>query len=82
MPQITVTLDDETYLELVHYCAKGRKSAFVNNAVYEAIKLCTDFRSGIVCPNAMLTYSKGDVVGAKEWVIREQERRARESGEE
>lgn len=78
MPQITVTLDDATYAELVHYCAKGAKSRFVNYAVYQAILLCTDFQSGIVSPNAMHAYGRGDLMGAKDWVQRERKRRAKE----
>jgi len=41
MPQITVTLDEQTYMELCHYLPKGMKSAFVNTAVREAIMACS-----------------------------------------
>ena len=37
MPQITVTLDEMTYMDLVHNLPKGTKSAFVNRAVKRAI---------------------------------------------
>lgn len=37
MPQITVTLDEMVYLDLVHHLPKGMKSAFVNKAVEWAI---------------------------------------------
>lgn len=37
MPQITVTLDEMTYMDLVHNLPKGMKSAFVNIAVSIAI---------------------------------------------
>jgi len=37
MPQITVTLDEMTYMDLVHNLPKGEKSAFVNRAVKRAI---------------------------------------------
>jgi len=43
MPQITVTLDEMTYMDLVHNLPKGMKSAFVNTAVREAIDLCEEF---------------------------------------
>lgn len=89
MPQLTITLDEDVFVEILHYCAKGHKSRFVNAAVREAILTCTDFRSGIISPNAMLAYGKGDIVGAKEWVLRERARRddeqeslAKWSGEE
>jgi len=39
MPQITVTLDDMTYMELTHNVPKGMKSAFVNRAVLYAIEI-------------------------------------------
>ena len=78
MPQITVTLDDHTYAELVHYCAKGAKSRFVNYAVYQAIQFCTDCHSKIVSPNAMHAYGLGDLKSAQDWVQSERERRAKE----
>ena len=37
MPQITVTLDEMTYMDLVHNLPKGIKSAFVNRAVKQAM---------------------------------------------
>jgi hypothetical protein len=37
MPQITVTLDEMVYMDLVHNLPKGMKSAFVNKAVERAI---------------------------------------------
>ena len=43
MPQITVTLDEMTYMDLVHNLPKGMKSAFVNRAVKKAILLCGGF---------------------------------------
>ena len=43
MPQITVTLDEMTYMDLVHNLPKGMKSAFVNRAVRKAINQCGGF---------------------------------------
>lgn len=40
MPQITVTLDEETYADLVHNLPKGLKSKFVTRAVAKAIMEC------------------------------------------
>jgi len=53
MPQITVTLDEMTYMDLVHNLPKGTKSAFVNRAVKRAINA--------VCGGegmAMFTYAR------------------------
>ena len=41
MPQITVTLDSDTYMTLTHYLAKGKKSRFVNMAVAAVIQDCS-----------------------------------------
>ena len=41
MPQITVTLDEETYVNLTHFMPKGMKSKFVNMAVAQAIWECS-----------------------------------------
>jgi hypothetical protein len=76
MPQITVTLDEDTFVDLIHYCAKGAKSRFVNRAVREAITFCTDFHSGIISGNAMHAYGRGDLSAARDWVMNERERRA------
>ena len=40
MPQKTVTLEDQVYWELMTL-EKGRVSAFVNRAVFEAIQACS-----------------------------------------
>jgi hypothetical protein len=40
MPQITVTLDDETYMDLTHNLPKGLKSKFVTRAVAKAVLQC------------------------------------------
>jgi hypothetical protein len=39
MPQITVTLDDDVYMDLVHNLPKGLKSKFVNRAIKKAIQV-------------------------------------------
>ena len=41
MPQITVTLDEDTYVNLTHFMPKGMKSRFVNMAVAQAIWECS-----------------------------------------
>jgi hypothetical protein len=41
MPQITVTIDDETYMNLTHFLPKGLKSKFVNMAVAQAMFDCS-----------------------------------------
>ena len=40
MPQKTVTLEDQVYWELTSHLAKGRQSAFVNEAVLDALRNC------------------------------------------
>ena len=40
MPQITVTLDDATYMDLTHNLPKGLKSKFVTRAVAKAVMEC------------------------------------------
>ncbi len=48
MPQITVTLDDETYMDLIHNLPKGLKSKFVNRAIKKAIRqVCMGFGSAM-----------------------------------
>ena len=66
MPQITVTIDDASYLELIHHLPKGMKSKFVNAAIIQAIKDCTWWKRGsevCVIPGAMHQYAKdwGDI---------------------
>ena len=56
MPQITVTVDDQTYWEL-RQVAKGRLSAFVNQACSDAIGLC------LWEPLAYIAYAR-DGIGA------------------
>ena len=38
MPQITVTLDEDVYFDLIHNLPKGMKSKFVNRAVKRAVE--------------------------------------------
>jgi len=40
MPQKTVTLEDQCYWELTQHLEKGKQSAFVNEAVKDAIIMC------------------------------------------
>lgn len=47
MPQITVTIDDETYMNLTHFLPKGMKSRFVNMAVAAAIYDCSVTKTNI-----------------------------------
>jgi len=63
MPQITVTLDEMTYMDLVHNLPKGMKSAFVNRAVQRAIlNVCAGFGG------AMHAYARKGEVAAREKV--------------
>ena len=52
MPQITVTLDEDVYMDLVHSLPKGLKSKFVNRAVKKAVLQCGGFG------NVMHAYAK------------------------
>lgn len=59
MPQITVTVDDQTYWELKQV-AKGRLSAFVNRACLYAIGHCE------LEPLAYVAYSQGGLGASRE----------------
>ena len=41
MPQKTVTLEDQVYWDLTQNLEKGRQSAFVNEAIKDAIRMCS-----------------------------------------
>jgi len=64
MPQKTVTLEDQVYWELTTHLAKGRQSAFVNEAVKTAISNC--------CwePSAYVRYAQEGVGAARREVAR------------
>ena len=48
MPQITVTLADDVYMDLVHNLPKGLKSKFVNRAIEKAMRnVCMGFGSAM-----------------------------------
>ena len=47
MPQITVTLDEDVYIELIHNLPKGLKSKFVNRAVRKALGICQGYGSAM-----------------------------------
>lgn len=80
MPQITVTLDEQTYMELCHYLPKGLKSSFVNTAVREAIMMCSimpNNRLGItphIVGTAMHRLAKHGWDEASEYVYEEMHR--------
>jgi hypothetical protein len=59
MPQITVTLSDEAYWELMQI-EKGLKSGFVNQAVMEAVRTC------FYDPEVYRSYVREGVIGARE----------------
>ena len=40
MPQKTVTLEDQVYWDLTQNLEKGRQSAFVNEAIKDAVRMC------------------------------------------
>lgn len=66
MPQKTVTLEDQVYWELMAL-AKGRQSAFVNEAVKDAIRAC--------CwdPRAYMKYAQGGLEAARAEIKRADE---------
>ena len=77
MPQITVTIDDASYLELIHHLPKGMKSRFVNVAIHRAIIDCSWFQDRVdmgLVPGAMNHYARtwGEDIG--EWIFKELER--------
>ena len=59
MPQKTVTLEDQVYWELTSNLAKGRQSAFVNEAVLDALRNCAWEGS------AMVKYAQGGLEAAR-----------------
>jgi len=59
MPQITVTVDDQTYWEL-RQVAKGRLSAFVSNACADAIARCSWE------PLVYIAYARGGILAARD----------------
>ena len=59
MPQITVTVDDQTYWEL-RQVAKGRLSAFVNRSCADTIAHCNWE------PLAYVAYAQGGIIAARE----------------
>jgi len=59
MPQITVTVDDQTYWE-IRQVAKGRLSAFVNRACADTIARC-EWE-----PLAYVAYAQGGILAARE----------------
>ena len=59
MPQKTVTLEDQVYWELTTNLAKGRQSAFVNEAVKDALIQCGWEGS------AMVKYAQGGLEAAR-----------------
>ena len=67
MPQKTVTLEDQVYWELMAL-AKGRQSAFVNEAVKDALKiLCWNHR-------AYAAYARGGLEAGRFEILRQAER--------
>ena len=59
MPQITVTISDELYWDMMNL-PKGLKSKFVNEAIFEAINKCDDLTGrGTVCPARMHAFARG-----------------------
>jgi len=59
MPQITVTVDDQTYWE-IRQIAKGRLSAFVSRACADTIAHC-EWE-----PLAYVAYSQGGITAARQ----------------
>ena len=77
MPQITVTIDDASYLELIHHLPKGMKSRFVNAAVHRAIDDCCWYVDRVnmgVVPVAMNQYARTWGRDIDEWIFNELER--------
>jgi len=68
MPQKTVTLEDQVYWELMDV-AKGRQSAFVNEALKDA--------QNILCgnPAAYAAYARGGLEAGRAEILRQVERK-------
>ena len=59
MPQITVTIADDIYWDMMNL-PKGLKSKFVNEAIKDAINKCDDLTGrGTVCPARMHAFARG-----------------------
>ena len=67
MPQITVTLSDEAYWELMQI-EKGLKSGVVNQSVMEAVRTC------FYDPEVYRAYVREGVIGARSKLRSIQER--------
>jgi len=67
MPQKTVTLEDQVYWELTQHLAKGKQSAFVNEAVKDAIIMCA------WSPSAYRKYAESGLEAARAEIRRQDE---------
>jgi hypothetical protein len=68
MPQKTVTLEDQVYWELTQHLEKGKQSAFVNEAVKDAILMCA------WSPRAYVKYAQSGLESARDELRRQDER--------
>lgn len=88
MTQITVTIDDETYMNLTHFLPKGMKSKFVNMAVAQAIFDCTIPAGNVygipahVVGNAMHRYAREGPDAAVDYIMFEMKRLDQRKAEE
>jgi hypothetical protein len=73
MPQITVTLQDDLYMELIERLPKGLKSKFVNQAVLDAFAILRD-ENGVVLCGAAPVYARRGYAAASEWAWEENKR--------
>jgi hypothetical protein len=67
MPQKTVTLEDQVYWELTTHLAKGKQSAFVNEAIKDAIIMCA------WSPRAYMKYAQSGLESARDELRRQDE---------
>jgi hypothetical protein len=82
MPQITVTISDDVYWDLMTL-PKGLKSKYVNEALGWAVNKCrSDNGLGDVCPARMHAYARGRLAAYVASIHDDQEKLPVESANE
>lgn len=73
MAQITVTLQDDLYMEMIERLPKGMKSKFVNQAIYDALSVLRDDK-GVIYFGAAVLYARKGYDAATEYCWEERKR--------
>jgi hypothetical protein len=73
MAQITVTVDDDLFMEMIERLPKGMKSKFVNQAIYDALSVLRD-DNGVIYFGAAVLYARKGYDAATEYCYEERKR--------